>query len=80
MSTQALIDQAIALAKILGPLVPGLTAGAAIAEKVDDLLDTFHQVATPADQAKLQAERQELRVRIVAKARAEASALRQNPG
>jgi hypothetical protein len=76
MGVSGLVDQAIALARSLAPLIPVLGTGADIAEKVDNIFDDLKAHADPSQQDEMQVERAALRQRVIAKANAEAAALR----
>ncbi len=65
-----LLDEAIALAKMAAPLLPALGAGAAIGEKIIDLIDSFDDDIPVDQQAEAQAARAELADAVRAKAAA----------
>ncbi len=67
MDISKLIDQAISLAKMAAPLVPALGAGAAIAEKIEGIIDDLGSDIPIDKQAEAQQARADLAAAVKAK-------------
>lgn len=76
MDVGKLLDQLIAAAKTLSPMIPALGMGAEIAEKIADIFDNLKEDIPLDRQAEAQAARAELAQRVIDKVDAEAAALR----
>lgn len=76
MDFKEVAEQAIKLAKVAGTVLPGLSGGAAIAEKIIDIVDGLADKAPLTEtQEELQAAARELRAVTSAKAQATANRL-----
>lgn len=73
---RALLDKALDMAKLASPLIPVLGTGAAIGEKIIDLIDSFGEDIPIDKQAEAQAARAELAAKVRAKAQDTSSRLR----
>lgn len=76
MDTSKLIDQAIALAKMAAPLIPALGAGAAIAEKIEGIIDDLGEEIPLDKQGEAQAARAQLAAAVKAKVAATTKRMR----
>lgn len=77
MDTKGLIDSVLGVAKKLGPMIPGLSNGIALGEKVIDIIDDLKSDA-PDDRtaAQMDADRAALAEKVKAKAAATSNRLR----